>query len=302
MRQLILALLSFATLAGAGDARAQRVALSFDDGPDMQDTVGLSPAGRNAALLAQLAQAHLKSILFVTRVDADRPRNELIRLWGRDGHGVGNHTASHPNFNDPAISLEAFQRDVLECDRAIRAMPGYTRRFRFPYLKEGETAAKRDGLRGFLQSRRYKTGPVTIDTSDWYYSARLRDRLAQSPAADRNAYRDAYLRHLLDRARYYDRLSRDVLGRSVSHVILLHHNLINALFLKDVIAMLQANGWVLVDAESAFADPIYDLRPDVLPAGESILWSLAKAKGVPGLRWPAEDDAYEKPLLDQLGL
>jgi hypothetical protein len=39
-----------------------------------------------------------------------------------------------------------------------------------------------------------------------------------------------------------------------------------------------------------------------LPAGESILWALAKQHGVPGLRWPGEDDIYEKPLLDALQL
>jgi hypothetical protein len=44
------------------------------------------------------------------------------------------------------------------------------------------------------------------------------------------------------------------------------------------------------------------MRPDILPAGESILWALAKQKGVPGLRYPAEDDVYEKPILDRLHL
>lgn len=35
---------------------------------------------------------------------------------------------------------------------------------------------------------------------------------------------------------------------------------------------------------------------------ESIVWSLAKQAREPGLRYPAEDDVYEKPLLDPLGL
>jgi hypothetical protein len=44
------------------------------------------------------------------------------------------------------------------------------------------------------------------------------------------------------------------------------------------------------------------MTPAVLPAGESILWSLAKQARVPHLRYPAEDDVYEKPILDKLGL
>jgi peptidoglycan/xylan/chitin deacetylase (PgdA/CDA1 family) len=63
-------------------------------------------------------------------------------------------------------------------------MPGYTRRFRFPYLKEGNTREKRDGFRAFLDSNDYTTAPVSVDTSDWYYSNRLRDRLKLDPQAD----------------------------------------------------------------------------------------------------------------------
>jgi hypothetical protein len=141
-----------------------------------------------------------------------------------------------------------------------------------------------------------------VDASDWYYSQRLGDRLKKNPQADTNPYKDAYLRHLYDRAQYYDGLSQAVLGRSVAHVLLLHHNLINALFLRDVIQMFKDKGWTLIDSEAAFKDPVYAMRPDILPAGESILWALAKQKGVPGLRYPGEDDVYEKPILDRLHL
>ena len=114
--------------------------------------------------------------------------------------------------------------------------------------------------------------------------------------------RDAYLQHLYNRAQYYDGLSRAVLGRSVAHVLLLHHNLINALFLRDVVQMFERKGSTWIDSEAAFEDPVYAMRPSVLPAGESILWALAKESGIPGLRYPAEDEIYEKPILDRLHL
>ena len=294
------ACLLLAALFSAGPVHAQSVALTFDDGPDMADHVGLGPAGRNDALLKQLADAHLKSILFVTRTDADATRNALIRQWGIAGHDIGNHTATHPDLD--GVALADYERDVLACEASIRDMPGFVRRFRFPYLKEGNTIAKRDGFRAFLDARGYTTGAVSIDASDWYYNQRLRARLAAQPDADTRPYRAAYLRHLENRARYYDGLSRQVLGRSVPHVLLLHHNLINALFLADVIRMFHDDGWTLIDSRVAFQDPVYGLRPDTLPAGESILWALAKEKGIPGLRYPAEDEVYEKPILDGLGL
>jgi len=281
-------------------ARCQTVALTFDDGPNMADKTVLSPAARNKAILKQLAEAHLKSILFVARTDTDSKRNDLIRQWGIEGHLIGNHTATHPDFDQ--ISLADFEQELLACDKAIRDMPGFTRRFRFPYLNEGNTIEKRDGFRAFLDSVSYKTGPISIDASDWYYSERLSDRLKRNPHADTKRYRDAYLRHLYDRAQYYDGLSRNVLGRSVAHVLLLHHNLINALFLRDVIQMFNDRGWTLIDSEAAFKDPVYATRPNVIPAGQSVLWALAKEKGVPDLRYPGEGDVYEKPILDRLHL
>lgn len=293
-------LLAFA-LAAAG-AGAQSLALTFDDGPVMDDAVRMTAAERNAAILAQLREAGVKSFLFLTVKDDGEDRLALARQWGKEGHRIGNHTVTHPYFPSAKVRLEDFEREVVACDAVIKTLPGYTRRFRFPYLKEGDTAVKRDGLRAFLRSLHYRPGPVSIDTSDWVYNARLKERLKREPGADLAPYRDAYLAHLWDRATYYDGLSRQVLGRSVRHVMLLHHNLINALFLKDVIQRFRDKGWRVVDATRAFEDPVYRRQPKVLPAGESLLWSLAKEKGRTDLRSPGEDDVYEKPILDRLGL
>jgi peptidoglycan-N-acetylglucosamine deacetylase len=299
-RLVAFACVTLSMLLFASSSHSQSIALTFDDGPDMTDQTGLSAAERNKFILAQLADAHVRSILFVTRTDSDKKRNDLIRQWGKEGHQIANHTATHPDFEE--LSLAEYEREFRACDKAIRNMPGFTPRFRFPYLREGNTIEKRDGFRAFLDANGYKTGPVSVDASDWYYSQRLSARLREDPKVDRLPYRDAYLRHLYDRALYYDGLSRKVLGRSAAHVLLLHHNLINALFLKDVIQMFRYKGWTIIDSDTAFQDPLYAMRPDILPAGQSILWALAKQKGIPDLRYPGEDDVYEKPILDRLHL
>lgn len=150
LRCTLIAVVALVSIPESPVARGQSVALTFDDGPNMADTVRLSPAERNDALLRQLAEAHLKSILFVTRMDGDQKRNALIRRWGVEGHEIGNHTATHPDFNQ--TSLAEFERELLMCDKAIRDLPGFTRRFRYPYLKEGNTIEKRDGFRAFLDA------------------------------------------------------------------------------------------------------------------------------------------------------
>jgi peptidoglycan-N-acetylglucosamine deacetylase len=280
--------------------RAQSLALSFDDGFDPRKQA-MAPQW-NAEILGALAKARIQAILFPAGRNVDsREGLNLVRAWGHAGHRVGNHTYNHLNLGSPRLALETFEADVLKNEPLLKGMPGWISRFRFPYLKEGGTAIKRDGFRNWLSSHGYQPGSVSIDASDWYYNARFLAWREAHPKEDTSGFRKAYLQHLWDRATYYDGLSRKVLGRSAKHVLLLHTNAINAAFLPDVIEMFRSRGWTFVSSEEAFADPLYKMKPDVLPAGEGILWALAKEKGILGLRYPAEDDVYEKPLLDAMG-
>jgi peptidoglycan-N-acetylglucosamine deacetylase len=226
----------------------------------------------------------------------------LLRRWSEANHSLGNHSYNHRNYNASTMSVMDFAEEVERGEAVAAGYPMFRRRFRFPFLKEGETVEKRDGARAVLRTRGYTNGHVTIDASDWAYDAKLVARLRQNPTADLTAYRQAYLAHMLDRAHYYDHLSRLILGRSVMHTVLVHHSLLNALFLGDLLGAFVDDGLRLAHVEDAFADPIFASNLDVLPAGESVIWSLAKmtTEYAGTLRYPGEDDVYEKPILDRL--
>jgi hypothetical protein len=200
--------------------------------------------------------------------------------------------------------VEVFTADIARCDEIIRSFPRFQKLFRFPYLKEGDTAAKRDAVRAFLERQGYRNGYVTIDASDWAIDDRLSSRLSKDPAAGLKPYRDFYLSHMWERAQYYDDLGRKVLGRSIKHTILMHFNLLNALFLGDLLDMFKSKGWKLIDAQEAFKDPVFQASPKIVPAGESLIWALAKETGKfdKVLRYPGEDGEYEKAKMDKLGL
>ena len=288
-------------LASNATVFAQSVALSFDDGFDPRRQS--RAVEWNAAILDALADAEVRSILFVAGKRVDTPEGlALVGTWSDAGHAIGNHTYLHLNLGSTKVDLASFEADVERDEALLHRFAGWTKRLRYPYLKEGDTAAKRDGFREWMAAHGYRSGAVSIDASDWFYDARYLAWRENHPDADPAPFRRAYLAHLADRAAYYDGLSQTLFGRSVTHVLLLHTNAINAAFLPDVIAMFRADGWTLVAPEDAYRDPVYAMRPDVLPAGESILWSLAKQGGVAGLRYPGEDDVYEKAALDALGL
>jgi peptidoglycan/xylan/chitin deacetylase (PgdA/CDA1 family) len=289
----------------AAQIRQPKIAITIDDFNWSQiPQEGAEQA--NQRLLDILARhSNLKAAVFVCgqSVDNDTGRR-LVRTWSDAGHLIGNHSYSHLSYNDPRVTFAKFSGDLVRGEKILSDLPGFQKKFRFPYLHEGETATKRDEMRAFLAGHGYSNGHVTIDASDWYYDQRLRARLKQNPAADRHAYRDPYLEHLFDRATYYDGLAENITGRGISHTILLHYTLLNSLFLGDVLNMFQDKGWQLVSAQAAYQDPVFSNAPRTVPAGESLIWAMAKESGKfeGKLRYPGESDEYEKDKLDRLGL
>jgi len=270
-----------------------------------QNAVKLTAAERNQAILDTLTANSIKAALFVIGRNIDRAEGkQLLSPWDKAGHLIGNHTYSHRNYNASATVIEEYQQDILRAESLLKDFPRFRKYFRFPLLKEGDTAAKRDEMRAFFTSNGYRKGHVTIDNSDWAIDQRLTARLKKDASADVKPYRDFYMEHMWARAEYYDALAQRVLGRPVKHTVLVHFNLLNGLFLGDLIAMFKSKGWQPIDAEEAFTDQVFSARPKVLPAGESIVWSLAKEKGtIPkSLRYPAEDGEYENARMNKLGL
>jgi peptidoglycan/xylan/chitin deacetylase (PgdA/CDA1 family) len=282
-------------------AAAQRVALTFDDGldPDREPRT----ARWYGQMLAALEAAHIQAMIFpsLNNIGGENGVRQVAR-WSEAGHAVGNHTAHHRNLNSSRITLEYFTADIEEAQAVLAKLPAFRPMLRFPFLKEGDTAAKRDGIRAWMQAHGYRPAEVSIDASDWYYNQVYLKLVDANDSATLEKLRAAYVEHLLDRATYYDGLAKKVTGRSPAHVLLLHTSAINAAWLPDVIDAFRKRGWTFVPATEAFEDPIYRKEPDVLPAGESIVWSLAKQAGEAGLRYPAEDSVYEAPRLGRLGL
>jgi peptidoglycan/xylan/chitin deacetylase (PgdA/CDA1 family) len=280
------------------------VSFTFDDGIT-NDMPGYPFETWNAMLLQALADADAKAVFFVTGSNKlDAKGKFLLESWNNAGHRIGNHTYTHPSYNSSKSTVESFQLECLRTDSVIRPYSQFIPLFRFPYLKEGNTPEKVTAFRQFLQHQGYRHGYVTIDASDWAIDSRLRKKLQAAPDTDLEVYKTFYLEHLYERAMYYENMAFALTGRHIPHNLLLHHNLAAALFVDDLAAMFRAKGWDIIDAEQAFQDDVYQQLPGNVPAGESLIWALAKQSGQyeGTLRYPAEDEVYERPRMDALGL
>ena len=309
-RHLLSGLAAASALATTATARSRshgainvaRFAVTIDDFNIMDGPV-LTGDARHRAILDALDGAGIKAAGLVAGKHIDNPAGPgRLGAWAEAGHLIGNHTYSHAYYGGSTPG------DLgAEIDRAAPLLAPYaTNRplFRFPNLAEGRTAETRDRMRAVLAERGLSNAHVTIDASDWYVDQRLRARLEHDPGADTAPYGDFLVRHLLDRATFYDALAHDVLGRSPPHTLLIHHNLTTALFLPKILAGFKAAGWTAIDAGTAFTDPLYQSKPDIAPAAGSLIWQLARADGrfEDRLRSPGEDGPYEEPAMNALGL
>src|SRR6266705_3759262 len=88
------------------------IAMTFDDGP----SATLTPK-----LLDLLAARHIKATFFVIGENvADHP--EIVARAAREGHEIGNHSWSHPNFTK--MSEDRVHQQLWRTDDAIRNATG----------------------------------------------------------------------------------------------------------------------------------------------------------------------------------
>jgi peptidoglycan/xylan/chitin deacetylase (PgdA/CDA1 family) len=88
------------------------IAMTFDDGP----SATLTPK-----LLDLLAAHHIKATFFVIGENvAEHP--EIVARAAREGHEIGNHSWSHPNFGK--MSDESVRRQLQQTDDAIKNATG----------------------------------------------------------------------------------------------------------------------------------------------------------------------------------
>jgi peptidoglycan/xylan/chitin deacetylase (PgdA/CDA1 family) len=287
----------------ADNSTRPQLALTLDD-----PTLSLGSVIRwqeaNSRILKAISDKGVRAALFVCGMRVDETDGaKLLSAWDQAGHLICNHSYSH-KFYGEQTSYADFAVDFLKNEKVIAPYHNRTALFRYPFLKEGDTADKRDRFRALLKERGYRVGHVTIDASDWYVSQRYLDQLSKKPKIPIPPYRDYLIAHLLDRAAFYRKLALDVLGRDIRHTLLMHFNPLNAFVLPEVMSAFEIAGWQWIDASLAFEDPVFRSQPQTLPAGESLVWALAKETGrfEDRLRYPGEEDVYEKPRIDALGL
>jgi peptidoglycan/xylan/chitin deacetylase (PgdA/CDA1 family) len=203
---------------------------------------------------------------------------ELLREWLASGNPLGNHTWSHPPLDKS--STKKYIHNIAENEPLLEKVDplGDWHWFRFPYLEEGDTLAKRNAVRDYLLGHHYKIAEVTLDFGDYLWNDSYARCAAKKDDAAIVSLHDSYLATADEYITYSRTLSQRLYGRDIPYVLLLHVGAFDAKMLPDLIALFRKRGFEFVSLPQAESDPVYSVDPKIAYPGGGLLMELAATK------------------------
>ena len=263
----------------------RRVVVTIDDIPGVQLAGGCDTAyltRLNTKLVDALRRNRVPALGLVVESRGCGAMAPLLKIWLEAGLELGNHTASHRDFN--ARPIEEFQADTLAGEKTLRALGRPPRWFRYPFLRSGKQLPKKRAFEKWLDEHGYRIAPVTIDNDEYLYARDYAQALARGDEREAARIADEYLRYMTEIFAFYEKLSVSTLGYELPQILLLHDNQLNADHFDRLAAMMRKRGYRFITMDEAMKDPAYARRDAYVGArGLSWLhrWALDAGKPAP---------------------
>lgn len=242
------------------------IALTFDDLP----AAGELPAGMTRVQIAtqitgELKAAHLEGTYgFVNGVKLENnpDARAALHVWVDAGMNIGSHTWSHPGL--PKVTAEAYIENIQKNEPTLAEFGQQHdwKWFRYPFLWEGETLAKRHAVRTWLFSHGYHVAQVTLDFEDYAWNSAYSRCLAKNDTADLQWLHDSYLANATE----YILLGREeqiiAFGHEIPNVLLMHETAFTTHMLPELIELLSKQGFQFAPIAQVESDPAFSQDPD----------------------------------------
>ena len=250
------------------------VAITVDDIPEPTYR-GTDVQAIADTMLKAFRKHHLKGVygmlngIHVQEIPGSR---QVLEQWIRDGQLLGNHTWSHPDL--VTTTLTDYLANIRQNEALLQALMPFRnyRYFRFPYLAEGDTENKRQGVRQFLADNGYRTAEVTVDFFDYEWIEPYDRCLASHRTADVQWLRKSFLENARYGLEIAQRLANLEVQRHVKHILLLHFARVEADMMDALLSAYEARGVRFIGLPEALSDPIYQTDTQmVLPRSYTFL-------------------------------
>jgi peptidoglycan/xylan/chitin deacetylase (PgdA/CDA1 family) len=199
--------------------------------------------------------------------DTSHDYEQLLQHWVDQRHHLANHNYWHSDLNSTDIDL--FIAGIQRNQKLLSKFPTPpTKLFRYPYLKEGETATKRDALRNYLAANNYKIAPVTVNFNDWAWNKNfVRHSKNGFSSINRDSFVDNYIDIAVLSLKGAVLASRNLFGRDIKHILLLHMGVFTALTLGKLLSTFRRLGVSFITMEEALQDSVFDKTLDIIVEG-----------------------------------
>jgi peptidoglycan/xylan/chitin deacetylase (PgdA/CDA1 family) len=201
-------------------------------------------------------------------------QTELLREWIASGNPLGNHTWSHPSLDN--ASARNYIHNIAENEPILEKVDptGDWHWFRYPYLEEGDTLAKRDAVRDYLLNYHYKIAEVNLDFGDYMWNDAYARCAANKDVTAIASLHDSFLATADEYITYSRTLSQRLYKRDIPYVLLLHVGAFDAKMLPELIGLFRKRGFEFVSLPQAESDPAYSVDPNVAYPGGGLLMEL----------------------------
>lgn len=283
---LLFSAVLIAGCATVPEAKPLKIAITIDDLPVHGPAPpGETPASISKAMIAALlaggaGQAH--GFINGAWTERDPATRTILEEWSEAKLALANHGWSHRHLNE--MSIAEFETEVARNEQLLAKLsPGEEWRwFRYPFLDEGESPAKRAAARAVLARRGYRVAAVTMDFSDWQWPAAHARCIAAGDEDAVGTLEQAYLDAARESISFYRTLSRGVHGRDIPYVLLLHVSAMTARMMPRLLDLYRSAGFRFVSLEEAQSDPAYaDQMNPALPPLPQGLEGQASAMKLP---------------------
>ena len=283
---ILLALITFSTIDGYSQPidsskSVKSISITFDDLPlniahyvsteEMKSIV--------ERLISKIRAEGMPVVGFVNEnkleVDGtlDVQRLNILKIWLDSGIELGNHTYSHKSAN--SVPVSEFEQDIIQGEINIKGLMAERgkklRYFRHPFLMTGRSMAVNNEITKFLIDRGYTIAPVTIDNSEWIFSAAYDKARNNGDTSLMKTVGQEYIKYMKAKLQYYERQSDKLFGRQINQILLIHSNRLNSEYFTVLCTMMKDLGYKFTALEEALKDTAYE-SPNTFTGRGGISW------------------------------
>ena len=134
--------------------------------------------------------------------------------------------------------------------------------------------------------------PVTIDNDEYVFAGAYDRSLARGDASLAARIAVAYVPYMESKVEFFERNSRDLFGREIPEILLVHANMLNAERFGDLASMFERRGYRFITLDRALEDEAYR-SPDTFVGTGGITWihRWALTRGMPKTFYAGEPEA-----------